>query len=108
MPERLLPAFEVIEEFEDLRTSLTTWTPVVLTENGQRVAVIVAWDWWSLQHERYLHAAALYWAHWHTGQFDARGFGWDILRYLRPPMQEPMHPSASPVDGEGPGDEHAG
>jgi hypothetical protein len=57
--ERLLPVAEVIPRYKKLRGGVDAGIPVVLTDGGTRIAVIVGWDLWSLQHERYLHAAAL-------------------------------------------------
>lgn len=89
--ERLEPVAEVVPHYDELLPDLNAGTPVVLTDGGTRIAVLVAWDMWTLQHERYLNAAALSWAHWRSGRFDAAGFGWDVLGLLRPPMQEPLH-----------------
>lgn len=100
--ERLEPVAEVVPRYDELVADLGAGTPVVLTDGGTRVAVIVAWDMWTLQHERYLNAAALSWAHWRTGRFDAAGFGWDVLGLLRPPMQEPLHPIVHPGEDGGP------
>lgn len=105
--ERVLPVAEVVPNYDDLASGLNAGTPVVLTDGGTRIAVISAWDLWTLQHERYLYAAALSWAHWRTGRFDAAGFGWDVLQYLRPPMQEPLHPIVHPGEDGGP-DEQSG
>lgn len=100
--ERLEPVAEVVPHYDELVPDLNAGTPVVLTDGGTRKAVIVAWDVWTLQHERYLNAAALSWAHWRTGRFDAAAFGWDVLGLLRPPMQEPLHPIVHPGEDGGP------
>lgn len=100
--ERLMPVVDVVPHFDVLEGDLSAGIPVVLTDGAMRVAVIVAWDLWGLQHERYLRAAALSWAHWRSGRFDATGFGWDVLEYLRPPMQERLHPTVHPGEDGGP------
>jgi antitoxin (DNA-binding transcriptional repressor) of toxin-antitoxin stability system len=100
--ERVLPVAEIVPHYDELASDLKAGTPVVLTDGGTRIAVIVAWDLWTLQRERYLRAAALSWEHWRSGRFDAAGFGWDVLRYLRPPMQEPLHPIVHPGEDGGP------
>lgn len=100
--ERLEPVAEVVPHYDELVPDMNAGTPVVLTDGGTRIAVIVVWDVWTLQHERYLDAAARSWAHWRTGRFDAAAFGWDVLRLLRPPTQQPLHPIVHPGEDGGP------
>lgn len=100
--ERLEPVVEVVPRYGEIEPDLNAGTPVVLTHGGTRVAVIVAWDLWTVQRERHLNAAALSWAHWRTGRFDAEAFGWDVLGLLRPPMQKPLHPTMHPGEDGGP------
>ena len=57
--ERLEPVAEVVPHYDELVPDLNAGTPIVLTDGGTRIAVIVAWERWTLQHERYLNAAAL-------------------------------------------------
>lgn len=91
--ERVMPVAGVIPKYKKIRSSVEAGLPVVLTDGGTRIAVVVGWDLWTLQHERYLYAAAMSWAFWRSGRFDAAGFGWEVLAYLRPPMQERLHPT---------------
>lgn len=105
--DRVEPVAEVVPHYDELVPDLNTGTPVVLTDGGTRIAVIVAWDMWTLQHERYLYAAAMSRAFWRSGRFEAAGFGWSVLEYLRPPMQEPLHPTVQPGEDGGP-DERRG
>jgi antitoxin (DNA-binding transcriptional repressor) of toxin-antitoxin stability system len=100
--ERLEPVADVIPHYDEFVPDLSAGTPIVLTDGGTRVAVIIAWDMWTLQRERYLNAAALSWAHWRSGRFDAAAFVWDVLDLLRPPMQEPLHPIVGPGEDGGP------
>ncbi|WP_282944501.1 hypothetical protein [Cellulomonas endometrii] len=93
--EHVLPADRVLTQYALIARDLTVWRPVVLTDADARVAVIVAWNWWATQHERYVSAAASCWAHWRTGQFDSAGFAQDVLCGLRPPMHPTVHPSAA-------------
>lgn len=88
----------VIPRYAELE--IDRWTPVVLVQDGRRVAVVVGWDWWTVQHERYLHAAAVGWAHWRGGKFDAQGFGWSVLPYLSSPQDPPVHPAPLPPWGD--------
>lgn len=100
--ERLIPVAGVIPKYKKIRSGVNAGVPIVLTDGGTRIAVIVGWDLWTLQHEHYLSAAAMSWAFWRSGRFDAAGFGWEVLRYLRPPVQEPMHPTVQPGEDGGP------
>jgi hypothetical protein len=104
-PEQVLPMASLIPKYRKIPASVEIGRPVVLTEGGARIAVIGGWDLWTLQHERYLYLAAMSWSLWRNGRFDAAAFGWEALRYLRPPMMEPFHPIAQPGDAGGP-DEH--
>lgn len=100
--ERVMPVAGVIPKYKKIHSSVEAGLPVVLTDGGTRIAVIVGWDVWTLQHERYLYAAAMSWAFWRTGRFDAAVFGWEVLAYLRPPMQERLHPTVQPGENGGP------
>lgn len=100
--ERVVPVADVIPKCKKVRADVNAGIPVVMTDGGTRIAVIVAWDMWTLQYERYLNAAALSWAHWRTGRFDAAAFGRDVLGRLRPPMQEPLHPIVHSGEDGGP------
>ncbi|MDM8085145.1 hypothetical protein QUV83_10245 [Cellulomonas cellasea] len=75
---------EAVGRWDELRPRVALWDRIVLTEDGERVAVIVAWDWWSLRQECLASLTAIYWAHWHTGTFDAAGYAHDALRLLAP------------------------
>jgi hypothetical protein len=44
--ERLEPVAEVVPHYDEIVPDLNAGTPVVLTDGGTRVAVIVAWDMW--------------------------------------------------------------
>jgi len=55
--------------------------PVVLTQDGQRVAVLVAWDQWALLQERDLHVLAASWAAWRDGTLDAVALGQEIAQW---------------------------
>jgi antitoxin (DNA-binding transcriptional repressor) of toxin-antitoxin stability system len=105
--ERVVPVADVVPKYKKIRADVNAGTPVVLTDGGTRIAVIVGWDLWTLQHERYLYAAAMSWAFWRNGRFDAAGFGWEVLAYLRPPMQERLHPTVQLGEDGGP-DEQPG
>jgi hypothetical protein len=100
--ERVVPVAGVIPKYEKIQSDVDAGIPVVLTDGGTRIAVIAGWDLWSLQHERYLHAAAMSWAFWRTGRFDAAGFGWEVLTYLRPPTQARLHPTVQLGEDGGP------
>ncbi len=100
--EHVLPVAGVIPKYKKIRGDVNAGLPVVLTDGGTRIAVIVGWDLWTLQHERYLYAAAMSWAFWRNGRFDAAGFGWEVLAYLRPPMQERLHPTVQIGEDGGP------
>lgn len=99
---RLAPVVDVVPHYDELVPGLNAGSPIVLTDGGTHIAVIVAWDTWTLQHERYLNAAALSWAHWRTGRSDAAAFGWDVISLLPPPMQQPLHPIVHPGEDGGP------
>lgn len=97
--ERLDPVVDVVPHYDELVPDLNAGTPIVLTDGGTRIAVIVACDMWTLHHERHLNAAALSWAHWRTGRFDAAAFGWDVVGLLRPPNAAAAAPDRAPWRG---------
>lgn len=81
---RVMTIQEAAARWEDLLPGIELWDRVVLTEEGRRVALIVAWDWWSLRQHRMCWLEGAYWGHWNTGRFDAAGYAWDVLRVLEP------------------------
>jgi hypothetical protein len=72
------------DRWDELLPRVELWDRVVLTEDGRRVAVIVAWDWWTLHRHRQASLEGAYWGHWHTGEFNIGGYAWDILHLLEP------------------------
>jgi hypothetical protein len=100
--ERLMPVADLIPTYKKIRGSVNAGVPIILTDDGARVAVVMGWDLWTLQNERYLSAAALSWACWRTGKFDAGAFGWDVLGLLRPPMMDRLHPTVQPGEDGSP------
>ncbi|MFF1531379.1 hypothetical protein [Cellulomonas sp. NPDC058312] len=93
-PDQVVPVQMVIPQYAELE--IDRWSPVILVQDGRRLAIIVGWDWWTVQQERYLHAAAVGWAHWRGGKFDAQGFGWRVMPFLSSPQDPPVHPEPPP------------
>ncbi|TKR27324.1 hypothetical protein FA014_01090 [Cellulomonas hominis] len=91
---------EAAAQWDDLRSRVKLWDRIVLTEDGRRVALIVAWDWWSLHQHRMASLEGAYWGHWHTGEFNASGYAWDILRLLEPRDARISHEADEPGDGD--------
>jgi hypothetical protein len=91
---------EAAARWDDLRSQVELWDRIALTEDGRRVALIVAWDWWSLHQHRMASLEGAYWGHWHTGEFNASGYAWDILRVLEPRDARIRHEADEPGDGD--------
>lgn len=89
---------EAAERWHELRPRVELWDRVVLTEDGRRVALIVAWDWWTLQRHRQASLHGAYWTHWHTGEFNIGGYAWDVMRLFEP---RDARVRFSPDDGDG-------
>ncbi|WP_432457966.1 hypothetical protein [Cellulomonas iranensis] len=57
---------EAAARWDELRPRVELWERVVLTQDGRRAAVIVAWDWWPLHRQRMASLESAYWTHWQS------------------------------------------
>ena len=81
---RVMTIDQAADRWDELLPRVQLWDRVVLTQDGRRVALIVAWDWWALHQHRQTSLEAVYWAHWYTGEFNVGGYAWDLMRLLEP------------------------
>jgi hypothetical protein len=81
---RVMTIGEAAEQRDELLPGVELWDRVVLTKEGRRVAVILAWDWWTPQRHRQASLEGAYWANGHTGEFNLGGYACDRMRFLEP------------------------
>lgn len=81
---RVMTIDEAADQWHELLPGIERWERVVLTEDGRRVALIVAWDWWALHRHRTSSIEAVYWSSWFTGEFNVGAYAWDLMRLLEP------------------------
>ncbi|NTW38529.1 MAG: type II toxin-antitoxin system prevent-host-death family antitoxin [Cellulomonadaceae bacterium] len=65
-----MPVEQALAQLNELVARVRHGTRVVLTDGGDRLAVLVGWSWYAQQEERLAAAAAAYWKAWRKGQFD--------------------------------------
>lgn len=83
--ETVLDVNEAAERWDELIEAVAAdRRRVVLLVGREPSAVLLAWSSYTLLREQQAQVAAAYWAHWHTGEFNAVGYAADVLRVLRP------------------------
>lgn len=104
---RVMTIDEAADQWHELLPGIERWERVALTQDGRRVALIVAWDWWALHRHRTSSIEAVYWSSWFTGEFNVGGYAWDLMRLLEPRDARIKFPDDE-VDGDVGPDEQPG
>lgn len=98
--EIVIDAGEAAASLSELLEHVTRGGRVVLTEGSDRVAALVSWRWYALQHERLARSAAAYWKAWRDGDFDDVGYAVEVMGVLAP-TDGPTPMPAGGADSEG-------